>query len=207
MQLILASHVTPVIKELLKTLTPQKSNVVIVMNARDYHDPETFAAITEEKCAEFKDAGFKNVVPLDLKAYFKAPQKLQSFLKSEQPDVICAVGGDVFLLNTALKLSGFDQYLKTAPKNLIYCGSSAGAIVVSKDLKPYLMSDADRLRTLEKYGKQPALTGLGLIPDYIVPHLGERAFAADVKQMSQNLESAGKTVRYISKNGVARAGR
>lgn len=202
MKLILASHVTPIIKALLKTLDPRAAKVIVVMNARDYHDSETFATITEEKCAEFKAAGFASVEPLDLKTFFQKPAKLQAYLEEQNPDIICAVGGDAFLLNTALKLSGLDQYLKSAPQNLIYCGSSAGAIVVSKNLKPYLLSEADNLRTLEKYGKQPELTGLNLIPDYIVPHLGERPFTADVRQMSQNLETSGANIRYISKNGV-----
>ncbi len=207
MQLILASHVTPIIKELLKLTTPQKSNVIVVMNARDYHDPENFRAVTEEKVAEFKDAGFKNVVPLDLKTYFDSPEQLQSYLKAQNPNVICAVGGDVFLLNTAIKLSGFDQYLKSAPKDLIYCGSSAGAIVVSQDLTPYDTNPDSKKLVHDHYGVTPEYTGLALLNDYIVPHLGERAFAEDVKQMSRNLESAGKTVHYVSKSGVVRAGR
>lgn len=204
MKLILASHVTPIIKALLKTLDPRTAAVTVVMNARDYHDPETFAAITKEKCTEFKDAGFASVEPLDLKAFFSQPKQLQTHLESQHPSVVCAVGGDVFLLMTAIKLSGFDQYLKSrqTDPNFFYCGSSAGAIVVSSNLQPYLMSDADRLRTLERYGAQPALKGLNLISDYIVPHLGERPFAADVRQMSQNLEALGANIRYISKNGT-----
>ncbi len=204
MPLILASHVTPIIKELLHRLNPLETKVMVVMNARDYHTPADFAAVTQEKVTEFIDAGFDTVESLDLKDFFNKPAQLAKTLEAYHPDVICAVGGDEFILNTAIKLSGFDIYLKSRleDKNFFYCGSSAGAIVVVQDLKYYLLTDQSTKLVRDRYHVEPELKGLGLLDDYVIPHLGEPEFAHDVKLMSQNLESAQKNIRYISKNGA-----
>ncbi|MBQ1528613.1 Type 1 glutamine amidotransferase-like domain-containing protein, partial [Candidatus Saccharibacteria bacterium] len=154
MSLVLTSHVTPIIKALLENLNPRNSKVMVVMNARDYHDADNFAIVTREKVTEFIDAGFKSVESLDLKEFFQKPDQLTKTLNSYNPDVICAVGGDEFLLNTAIKLSGFDTYLKSRLKdsNFFYCGSSAGAIVVVRDLKYYLLSDESTKLVRDHYG-------------------------------------------------------
>ncbi len=82
-------------------------------------------------------------------------------------DIIFVVGGNqLYLLDQAIK-TGFDQIiLEKSKQNLIYIGSSAGSMILGKNI--------DISCTKEEISSVPDLksNGIGLVDLTIVPHFG-----------------------------------
>lgn len=173
MRLFLASHDLGKFGEKLIELLGEKREVLIVPNARDYHEENKYIDnVVHAKVKMFAELGIK-ATGLDLKRFFGKTEKLDEYLKSKaNVGMIYALGGDVFLLRTAMKLSGMDKIIQEKLKNdeIVYGGSSAGSMVTVTDLRIY---ERDELspKEVEKYYNTPAeLQGLGLVQGIIIPH-------------------------------------
>lgn len=93
---------------------------------------------------------------------------MREFLKNYNS--FYALGGNVFVLRQAMKLSGFDKYLReiNVQPNYLYSGFSAGICVLAKDLHGmHLVDEAN----VDPYGyKETLWEGIGLIDFMPVPH-------------------------------------
>ncbi len=83
---------------------------------------------------------------------------MREFLKNY--NLFYVLGGNVFVLRQAMKLSGFDKYLREIndQPNYLYSGFSAGICVLAKDLHGiHLVDEANvgvRIDIKKPYGKE-----------------------------------------------------
>lgn len=142
-------------------------NLLFITNARDLKEKDYKE---KQKIAEYVDflesIGF-SVFLLDLKNYFGKTEELFSIL--DKYDSYCVTGGNVFVLNMAMKLSGFDRYLRGICKddNKIYIGWSAGSCVLTDNLEGLNLVD----EAINPYTSDlVSYEGVGLLNYSIVPH-------------------------------------
>lgn len=172
MKLFLASHDLGAFAEELRDLVGDNRKSLIITNARDDKSPEIRRQAVADKIAIFKSAGF-DATELDLREYLsKDPDELRRFVDEYDPGLIYAIGGNVFLLATALVVSGMDDIIRDrlARDVTVYGGGSAGAMVATEDIETY---ERDDLRVEESgayYGTEAITSGLGLITAYLIPH-------------------------------------
>lgn len=156
----------------LRELVGVNRKTLVITNARDYKDPEARAERVNEKLNILQQAGFQ-AQELDLREYFsKDPAELQAFVTDYNPGLIYSIGGNVFLLATALKVSGMDDILRQRLEEdvTVYAGHSAGAMVAAKDIEVYERDDLKVQEVGAYYGMESVTDGLGLTDEYIVPH-------------------------------------
>lgn len=156
----------------LRELVGENRKTLLITNARDYKEPQARAERVAEKLQILQQAGFQ-VQELDLREHFsKDPVELKAFVDEYNPGLIYSMGGDVFLLGTALKVSGMDDILRQrlAEDITVYAGHSAGAMVASKDIETYERGDLKVEEVGAYYGMESVTGGLGLIEEYIIPH-------------------------------------
>lgn len=202
MRLFLASHDVGFFGEKLVELIGKKQKVLIIPNARDYHEENKYIDnVVHAKVKMFAELGL-SAAGLDLKRFFGKREKLEEFLNARRDvGMIYALGGDVFLLRTAMKLSGLDQILleKLKDDEIAYGGSSAGSMLATMDLELY---ERDELRPeeVQKYYNVPAeLKGLGLIDKVLIPHVDD----IKRKQITQlYLEKAGERAVLLNDSDV-----
>lgn len=157
----------------LRRLVGDNRKALIVANARDYLPDTERKAKVAEKRALFKEQGF-STQELDLRPYFsKDPAELVAFVNSYNPGLIFCTGGDMFMLATALAISGLGDIIRQRLEDdvTVYAGASAGACVAAREIEVY---ERDELRIEEipgYYGTEAVTAGLGLIPGYIIPHV------------------------------------
>lgn len=183
MKLFLTSHLFGDFVDELKTLVGGNRRTLLIANARDYRDPAERQVKVAEKLAYFNEQGF-DATELDLRPYFNVrPEELERFVAEYNPGLIFAIGGDMFMLATALAVSGMDNIIKArlAADLTVYGGNSAGAIVASHDVEIYERDDLRIEEIKSYYGTEAITNGLGLIPEYIIPH-------ADVAKFQQNTD-------------------
>lgn len=173
MRLFLSSQDLGNFDEDLRQLVGDNRKTLLITNARDYKESNARAERVAEKIQILQQTGFQ-VEELDLREYFsKDPSELQSFIEEYDPGLVYSMGGDVFLLGTALKISGMDEILhqRLMEDITVYAGHSAGAMVASKDIEAY---ERDELKpeevSMHYEGAEPITNGLGLIDEYIIPH-------------------------------------
>lgn len=168
----------------------------MLTNARDYRSEAHIRDLILRKRKLFAAAGFQ-AEALDLRPYFGRQSELAQLLAQQQPGVICALGGNVFLLATALRLSGADELLRELllRDETIYAGSSAGAMVAARDLQLYdyrSVTESSSAMAARLYGVKSVLVGLGLIDEYIVPHANLTANADRREYYLQNIAQSGE---------------
>ncbi len=193
MRLFLASHDFGNHKdELLKLMGPGRKALMIT-NARDYCPKEKKLSKISEKIDIMKQAGIE-AKELDLREYFGKKDELSSFISSYQPDLIFAIGGNVFLLSTACHLSGFDEIVLEDLKQdkYVYGGGSAGAMVTADTLKYYGHDQLSPEMVPSIYRVNAVLNGLGLIDGYIVPHADVPECLDTTNTYREHIESDGK---------------
>lgn len=210
MRLYLASHnLGPYTDELLK-LVGEGRKALFIENARDYYPAEKRANDLKEKLAMISELGFE-VEELNLRNYFGRPAELRKFIGSYGPDLIYVSGGNVFLLATAFRLSGFDEILREdlAADRYVYGGFSAGTMAICKTLRFYghghLIPDV----VPEIYGVDAVFDGVGLVDYQIVPHADVPKHAEATAKYIRSIEGAGlkalplnqEAVIIIDKNG------
>lgn len=155
-------------EELRNWLEGHDNNILVIPNALDvFQDSERKINGILEKCKELETLGF-HPIQFDLRNYFNKPELLKDELKKFK--VFYILGGNVFVLRQAMKLSGFDDFLREIASNpdYLYSGFSAGICVLSDDLHGiHLADEPDR----DPYNFGEVIwEGIGLIDYMPVPH-------------------------------------
>lgn len=193
MKLFLSSQDLGGFAEDLRELVGKNRKTLLITNARDYADPEEKAEVVQRKLKMMKAAGF-DAIELDLREYFsKDFTELSEFVADYNPGLVCAIGGSVFLLGTALTISGMDDIIRQLLEEdkIVYAGYSAGAMVAAKDIENYERDDL-QVESVHGYYGVPAITnGLGLIAEYIIPHVDRKEYSKETKFYKEHLSSLG----------------
>jgi dipeptidase E len=96
-------------------------------NATDT-SPDWRARWLTDQSAKLSALGF-SVVELDLRSFFGAPDKLETFLGGI--GLVWIDGGNAFVLRQAMRQSGFDLLIKASVTRdeIVYAGFSAAAVI------------------------------------------------------------------------------
>jgi len=156
--------------EKLKELVSLNKKVAYIPNALDFsRNLKERQESEKDDIAQLKNIGF---VPkrIDLKNYFGQKDKLETEIRNF--GFIWVRGGNVFVLNQAMRLSGFDKILKKLIKEkskIVYGGYSAGVCVLGKTLKYLDLVDDAKVFPYPQI-KRNSWRGLGIIDFTIIPH-------------------------------------
>lgn len=192
MKLYLSSYHLGNTPKKLINLTENNKNAAILINALDFStDLERKKESIKKETTELKNLGFKPEV-LDLRKYFLKPFSLQKKLSNY--GFIWVMGGNVFILRKAMKLSGFDKWLIKSKNNnnLIYGGYSAGVCVLSPSLKGIELVDNPNL-VVPGYPKKIIWRGIGLINWSFAPHY---------KSNHPESQKINKVIEFYKKNNL-----
>ena len=203
MKLFLASSGLPdnqIGLERLHDMVGPDKRVLFIDNAKDELPVSERTAHVEEKRVEFTAAGF-DFYELDLRNYFRSPDMLKPLV--EAAPFVWVSGGNTFVLRRAFAYSGLDGLLTNALKatNMVYGGSSAGSIVMTKTLRgtehgddPYVVPDG--------YEETIVWDGLGLVYPQLVPHYQSEWFGDEAQAMIDYFEQNGMKYETL-KDGEA----
>ena len=203
MRLYLASHnLGPYTDELLK-LVGEGRRALYIENARDYYPDERRANDLREKMTMLSELGFKTE-ELDLRDYFGKPSELRDFIDLYKPDLIYASGGNVFLLETAYHLSGFDEILREdlANDKYVYGGFSAGIMAICKTIKVYGHDHLVPECVPGVYGVDAVLDGVGLVDYQLIPHADVPEHLETTKEYIKRIEGAGFKALPLNQESV-----
>lgn len=173
MRAYLSSYQIPTPKDLLHLVgkPANSTRTAIIPNAKDYYAPRARSIKIGEKSEYLASIGLQSET-VDLLAFTDSgllKTKLQTF------DCLWVVGGNTFCLRYAMHYSGFDKIIKNLLSDgLVYIGESAGACVAGTTLKGVETADNP------DYSEQIIWDGLGLLPNILLPHADNPAFADDV---------------------------
>jgi dipeptidase E len=165
-----------------------------IPNALDFSgaDPERKEQGIKKEMDELKNLGFK-VELIDLQKYFGKSNELKK--KLNKLGGVFVRGGNTFVLRQAMKLSGFDKYIKKLkPQNdFLYSGYSAGVCVLAPTLKSLQFAD-DPTDMPYKGLEKVIWEGLSVLDYMILPHY-----------KSDHPESihVNKEIAYCKKNKIA----
>lgn len=190
MKLFLASHNFGNFAETLQNMVGDNRKTLVITNARDFLPDEERKNRINEKLELFRQNGFM-AQELDLRDYFGSlPEKLEKHVDNYNPGLIYCLGGDIFLLATALSVSGMDEIIRrrVGSGNSVYGGSSAGSIVASPDIEIYERDELQVETIPSYYGVEAVTSGLDLIGSYIIPHVGVEKFAERTKFYKSQLQ-------------------
>ncbi|MDR2063309.1 MAG: Type 1 glutamine amidotransferase-like domain-containing protein [Candidatus Nomurabacteria bacterium] len=151
---------------------------LLIFNATDEKNALTRVWKKWRKKQMFKNAGF-DVLELDLKVFFGRRYDLEMYIKSVNPGLIYAFGGNVFILRRAFRYSSFDDVLASdlASDKYVYGGGSAGSVIMSKELKYFVnKEDMPEVVPKKKYQADTIWQGMGLIDEYLLPHADAKWF-------------------------------
>lgn len=156
-------------KEQLKELAP-KGKIAIIPNALDFReaDDERTVRSLENKIERLEELGLEAQV-VDLKDYFGKEDDLKKVI--EAIGAVFVLGGNVFVLRQAMKLSGLDNILMLLryDSDFLYAGYSAAGCVLAPSLDPYkVVGDA----TVTPYPELDTVIweGLGFVDFAFMPH-------------------------------------
>mgnify|MGYP003292152965 CR=1 FL=1 len=110
MKLYLSSYRTGNnIDELLKWKEEHGNKIFVIPNAVDvFSDGERKTSGIQDKCKDLETLGFETQV-LDLRNFFNKKEELVDYIKGVSAFYV--IGGNVFVLRVAMKMSGFDEIL------------------------------------------------------------------------------------------------
>lgn len=154
-------------EELLRLLGGKKRAAVII-NARDFLEPEARAEDLAQELERLQvlDLDFTEV---DLRKYFGKTEELKAELESY--DLIWVRGGNVFLLRRAFRQSGADTFFAgmLRAKDIVYGGYSAGICILQPHLYGIeLVDDPNQLG--DGYDAEIIWDCLGVLPYVVAPH-------------------------------------
>jgi dipeptidase E len=163
-----------------------------IKNAQDDKPPEERNFSTPEKKKMFLEAGFDYFEEIDLRDYFGQPDNLLN--KLSKFGSLWGAGGNVFVLRRAFAASGLDNILINLLKEdkILYGGWSAGAMIMSPDLKGADWTEEDRPHLIPRgYDQKQKVIwdGLNQVPFYIAPHFGNPIFEHGPQAMIDYYES------------------
>lgn len=188
----------------LRQLVGGNHKTLIITNARDYLSDQERRTKVAEKLDFFELQGFC-AQELDLRPYFaKDPAELMDLVAKYDPGLIFCMGGDMFMLATALNVSGLGDIIhqRLEEDSMVYAGASAGACVAANDLEIY---ERDELRIEEipdYYGIEATTSGLGLIPEYIIPHVDVPEFHEQASIHRRQLAKIGADIIELGNSDV-----
>lgn len=213
MRLFLASQGLGDYADTLKQMVGENRQALVISNTRDYYNDE--ARITEnvaQTLTSLERIGIK-AERLDLRPYFGKQAELAQFIRKKQTGLIFAVGGNVICLATAIHASGLDEIIKQclAKDEFVYGGYSAGSIVAGNDLSLYQFDTKPGERVLphqitdityDIYHLAPYKQGLGLISQYIVPHMDRTDHIDAMLKRLANIKAAGAEALLLNDSDV-----
>jgi len=171
------------------------ARVAIIPNAADAYPLEAQFAYTRtilNPLTWFDPWGLDAAI-IDLRSFFGQTADLARVLRRYQ--AIWAPGGNSFLLRRAMRDSGFDTILgDLLADGMTYGGFSAGACVIGDDMRAVAIMDAPDETAPGHVTSDPIMTGLGLVPFTIIPHIDSDSAEA---------EAAAKAVAYAQAEGIA----
>jgi dipeptidase E len=153
----------------LASLVGGRKRVAVIRNALDFSDDQERLRLGRER--EFQALRELGLSPseLDLRPYFGVPERLAEVMP--RFDGVWVVGGNVFLLRRAMRLSGLDGILRERihDSRFVYAGYSAGACVLAPTLEGIHLAD-EPSRVPQGYPPEILWDGLGFLPFCIAPH-------------------------------------
>lgn len=167
MRLYLSSYGLGNNPEKLVKLVGTNARVAVIANVCDAQDVVARSERVEREIVAMKGLGF-SAREIDLRDYFGrhiTEKDLKEF------DLLWLRGGNVFVLRAAMKLSGFDTYIKKAlnDDSIIYGGFSAACCVLAPSLEGFDI--VDNPKEVEIAYSMPAdYRALGILPYSIEPH-------------------------------------
>lgn len=177
MKLFLASAIHQTLP-LLKTMLPNIGNkVLFVENAADSHDDQWFVDIDRKA---FIEQGYQ-LTKVDLRE--TSSEQLSDLIAKS--DILHICGGSVYYLMSLIREKGLDNVIKQSilDEKIIYTGTSAGSIIVSKNIKPF---SYDKEET-PYINKVPDHKALGIIDFGIMPHINSTDFIEENKKVVEHM--------------------
>lgn len=165
------------------------NKILVIPNALDdIEDKNEKNNIIKERCLDLETLGFELEI-LDLVDYFE--KNIKDALKNQKTFYV--LGGNVFILNRAMILSGFDEFLKSKidDDSILYAGFSAGICVLANHLDGLdLVVDPK----IDPYKSNiDTMKGIGIIDYLPVPHYKSNHKASLLID---------KVVEYLDKNNI-----
>jgi dipeptidase E len=153
----------------IKNLAP-KGRIAVIPNALDFRDAndERTTRSIKNKVERLKELGLQAEV-VNLKHYFGREEDLRQLI--EDIGAVFVLGGNVFVLRQAMKLSGLDNILTILRDNpdFLYAGYSAAGCVLAPSLEPYKVV-GDATVTPYKELNKVIWDGLGFVDFAFMPH-------------------------------------
>lgn len=168
------------------------NDIIVIPNAVDvFPDGDRKISGIDDKCNDLREIGFNTTI-LDLRNYFGKQKELFKYLIDK--NAFYVIGGNVFTLRQAMKLSGFDDYLlsKIDDDNILYSGFSAGICVLANNLKGLDLVDRIDFDPYD-YGNI-IMEGVGVIDYLPVPHY---------QSNHPESEAMNEVVKYLETNNLS----
>ena len=200
MRLFLSSQDLGNYADIAAKMAGKNKHAIYIKNAQDDLSPEQRNWSTPEKKKMFEAAGF-TFEEIDLRDYFGKSEKLAE--KLFIVGSFWSSGGNAFILRRAMQASGLDRILKKLLKEdkILYGGWSAGAMIMTPDLKGSDWGEEDRPGVVPKgYDAKIIWQGLGQVPFYIVPHHKNKKFGDGPRATIEYFKSR-KLPHYVLEDG------
>jgi dipeptidase E len=190
MKLFLASSLDKTAKLLSKSTDTKEKTVLFIANASDITEGKWWVDADREA---FKKIGCK-INEIDLRSITK-----KDFSEElNNSDFIHFCGGSVLYLISLLRQKGFDKLIIDAIKKdeVIYTSSSAGSMIVAKDLSlcAFDMDEPDECKKKENY------SGLDLVNFLILPHSNNKDFTDANLNMVKQLPNFAQPTIFLYDN-------
>lgn len=169
MKLYLSSYRIGDHGSLLASLVGGHRRMAVIRNALDFSDDqERLRSGREREFQALRELGL-SPSEVDLRDYFGASDRLTGII--DQFDGVWVVGGNVFILRRAMRLSGLDMILRKRIRDprFVYAGYSAGACVLAPTLEGIHLAD-EPSRVPDGYSPEIPWEGLQFLPFCIAPH-------------------------------------
>lgn len=213
MKLFLASQDLGDHAETLQKMVGDQRRAFVISNARDYYQDEAKIINSVEKTLVNLGKIGIQATRLDLKPYFGKELELSNLIEQTRPGLIFSIGGSPFCLSTAMHASGLDNIIRrlTAQDQLVYGGYSAGSMVAADNLSLYQIktktSETQPLHeiptiTRSIYSLEPYRHGLGLIPQYIIPHMDRLDHIDHMHERLENINQANAQAICLNDSNV-----
>ena len=181
MKLYLSSYRIPVPEALSALLpaAPARTRMALIPNSKDYYAQRARSFKIKQHVEELQTMGFRPDV-LDL-LDFDTPGPLAAKLK--EYDFIWVAGGNTFNLRFEMERSGFDRIIRELVEGgLVYGGDSAGAIIAGPTLQGVELADEP------EFAEKHIETGLGIVPDIVIPHADSAMYGDPIARMIEMYE-------------------
>ncbi len=157
------------IGELKDMVSGLNKKTAYISNALDFSlDQERREKSEAVDIADLEAVGLE-IEKVDLRDYFGKQAELETKLNNYS--VIWVRGGNVFVLRQAMKLSGFDEVMKSLlpKKDILYGAYSAGVCVLAPTLKGFELVDDPNIHPYSQL-TDTIWEGLGILDYSVVPH-------------------------------------